>query len=90
MKYFLAYLGSSVTTTIVPQCAVKLTYDALTIMYVNSSENTFIYVRSLLCTQITFTKYIIYMWNELTFLWIELTILWNDLSMERNERIPCS
>ena len=83
MKYFLAYLGSSVTTTIVPQCAVKLTYEALTIMYVNSSENTFIYVRSLLCTQITFTKYIIYMW-------IELTILWNDLSMERNERILCS
>ena len=83
MKYFLAYLGSSVTTTIVPQCAVKLTYEALTIMYVNSCENTFIYVRSLLCTQITFTKYIIYMW-------IELTILWNDLSMERNERILCS
>ena len=40
------YLASSKTTVklIDPQCAVKLTHDALTIIYVNRSANTFIYV----------------------------------------------
>ena len=71
--------------------------------YVNSSDNTFVYVpnATLYSGHInSFRKNMPYMWNELTFLWNELTILWNDLTiewkdltlndltMERNDRKP--
>ena len=53
--------------------------------YVNSSENTFVYVpiATLYSDHMnTFRKNMPYMWNELTFLWNDLTILWNDLTIE--------
>ena len=64
--------------------------------YVNSSDNTFVYVpnATLYSGHInSFRKNMPYMWNELTILWNDLTIEWkdltlNDLTMEWNDRKP--
>ena len=51
--------------------------------YVNSSDNTFVYVpnATLYSGHInSFRKNMPYMWNELTILWNDLTIEWKDLT----------